>query len=447
MSIKDQHRDPFLKAKMEAYSVDPPESVWKEVSASLPGGGKGRRMLILGLVAAASVALAVSLGIVLYQGPDLNEEVLTSESEQTIYKESRPEAEVPEAEVPEITSLEERVVAVMNEVQGETIDKPGVETGKPGKELALQSIPVAELSEDIHAGDSLAQEGEEPADTVIDQQDDGQFSDTLLLSDPLADLKPLEDMGVEEKKKATWTLGAAVTPLFSYRDVQDPPADPGAESGYLAYSGGIHVRYKPSSRFALETGLYYNKTGINIGTSGIQLINTPMDMVYGQGPEGIEVQSTSNSIGNIVTHSGDVYVNGSKESVPGLDAIASADPRYAESGITQHLEYLELPMNLRYTMVDRKLELQLIGGVSTNFLVNNYVSAEGQSSEIGYLTNIRTVNYAGNAGLGMIYHFADRISLSMEPRFRYFLNSVNDSTLPVTRPWSMGLYTGINIRF
>ena len=121
----------------------------------------------------------------------------------------------------------------------------------------------------------------------------------------------------------------------------------------------------------------------------------------------------------------------------------------ATAGIEQHLDYLELPFNLRYTVIDRSFEVQLVGGVSTNFLINNYVTMEtaaGQE-EVGYLTNIRTVNYSGNAGLGMVYHVGRHLNLMLEPRFRYFLNSINDSSLPATRPYSFGLYTSLNFTF
>jgi predicted SPOUT superfamily RNA methylase MTH1 len=121
----------------------------------------------------------------------------------------------------------------------------------------------------------------------------------------------------------------------------------------------------------------------------------------------------------------------------------------AEHGIEQHLEYLEVPFNLRYTVVDRTFELQVVGGLSTNFLVHNTVTMETASgdTDIGYLTNIRSVNYSGNAGIGMIYHIHRRFSLLLEPRFRYFLNSVNDPSLPATRPYALGIYTGINYTF
>jgi hypothetical protein len=131
------------------------------------------------------------------------------------------------------------------------------------------------------------------------------------------------------------------------------------------------------------------------------------------------------------------------------DNVVPATVEASETGIQQHLDYLEVPFNLRYSVIDRTIELQLVGGFSTNFLVGNYVTTDGASGpeEIGYLSNINKFNYSGNAGFGMIYHFGGKLSLMVEPRFRYFLNSVNDSSLPATRPYSIGLYTGLNFTF
>lgn len=162
--------------------------------------------------------------------------------------------------------------------------------------------------------------------------------------------------------------------------------------------------------------------------------------------------AVTNTVGNIVSNSGEIYINNYLLNVTNennnLDAGITQGVN-AEQGIQQHLDYLELPFNLRYTVLDRDFKIQLLGGMSTNFLVNNYVTMEieGQSQEIGYLSNVRNVNYSGNAGLGFVYQFLDQLSLSVEPRFRYYLNSVNDASLPSTRPYTFGIYTGINYFF
>ena len=115
----------------------------------------------------------------------------------------------------------------------------------------------------------------------------------------------------------------------------------------------------------------------------------------------------------------------------------------------QSLEYLEIPFNLKYKVINRDFKVLLIGGFSTNLLVGNNVSANTANGKLDYgsVQDIRTVNYSGNAGLGFVYSFSGNLSLSLEPRFRYYLNSVNTANLPATRPYVLGIYTGVNYSF
>ncbi|MEA3462187.1 MAG: outer membrane beta-barrel protein, partial [Bacteroidota bacterium] len=278
-----------------------------------------------------------------------------------------------------------------------------------------------------------------------------------LLPDSAGDLPtdPFQFMEEEKKRDPRWMVGAAVSPLYSYRDAEAVAMSSNSgESGLLSYSTGVHVSYRRNSRLAFETGIYYNKTGIAIGAPGIKIFSQRQDnMVFGMGTEQAEITTMNNSVGNIVAYSGDIYMNGylvNAESGPeAYNNVVADDAEAPETGIEQHLDYLELPFNLRYSVIDRTIELQLVGGMSTNFLISNYVTMEGPSGqeEIGYLSNVNTVNLSGNAGLGMIYHVGRKFSFLLEPRFRYFLNSVNDSSLPSTRPYSLGIYTGLSYTF
>ena len=90
--------------------------------------------------------------------------------------------------------------------------------------------------------------------------------------------------------------------------------------------------------------------------------------------------AVTNTVGNIVSNSGEIYVNNYKLNATNdnLELLMQCHKSgcNAEQGIQQHLDYLELPFNLRYSVMDRTFELQLVGGMSTNFLVNNYVTME-----------------------------------------------------------------------
>jgi hypothetical protein len=482
----------FLKEKLGDYRVDPPESVWMNISSRL-GRGNRRTIIILSLSAAAAVALAVTLGINYFSpgmpghrtssevpaegtmvpdhpdvssdgqgtndreiseaaeaqtGTDETVETGTGETAETGRESGiREDAESGNGRRPRANRLEEKVVAAMNE-QGSRLSQEPQEIGEPadarGREnpqtgLAQAAVPgnlprdsISQLVEPDHADDTVLDMGNEPAMETV----------------PLPEEKRAKD--------ARWTLGAVLSPLYSFRDAESGAFDNGTdfESGIMAYAGGIQVSYRTAGRLSIESGLLYNKMGISIGAPGIKVFNSSSDYALsGNTIERSSWTAVTNSVGNIVTRSGEIYVNNYK-----INAVSAPEPfdenvpveaYTADEGIQQHLDYLELPFNLRYTLVDRTIELQLIGGLSTNFLLNNYVTMDSPSGteEIGYLTNIRSVNYSGNAGLGMVYHIHRKFSLRLEPRFRYFLHSVNDATLPSTRPYSVGVYTGLNYTF
>jgi hypothetical protein len=448
----------FLKDKLGDYRADPPEKVWEEISGQL-GKGRNRRGIYVLLLAAASLALALTLGIHFF-GPDLSRRPISREElpadsspQQADSGEDRtiaPPANGPE-ELPQpgpvMAMKQERGNEPLPEDAPVVIPGPGPETGgEAPRDVEVETLPetrpLAIADTGLEAeGDAAPQEGE--AETI--RLDSAAESGT----EQFPFVEP------DNGKASRWTVGAAVSPLYSYRDAASVSMPAGtAESGILSYSTGVHVSYRRNSRLAIETGVYYNKTGLSIGAPGIRVFSKRLDyMNYGTGSQEALITTISNTVGNIVAYSGDIYMNGYKinaENGPAAyDNMVPSMVESSESGIQQHLDYLEVPFNLRYSVIDRTIELQLVGGISTNFLVGNYVTADGASGpeDIGYLSNINKFNYSGNAGLGMIYHMGGKLSLMVEPRFRYFLNSVNDSSLPATRPYSIGLYTGLNFTF
>jgi len=434
----------FLKEKLGSYQADPPEKVWNAISGQISNGRKRRRMYILLLATAASIALAITLGIHFF-GPDLPREQARMEEpqvEKDLAVKEIAELQEEGKQVEVVEPGEAQLALATQQADRTEIDTDPIST--------FESIVEPELAIDPETESESEAESEPESEPAID-------SLALLLPDTALDLNtdPIPVIEQDQKRDPRWTVGAAVSPLYSYRDAEAValPSNP-AESGMLSYSTGVHVSYRRNSRLAIETGIYYNKTGISIGAPGIKLFSQRRDaLIFGTGSEMADINTVSNSVGNIVAYSGDIYMNGYKINAEN-GANASAD--YAlneipasESGIEQHLDYLELPFNLRYSVIDRTIELQLVGGMSTNFLVGNSVTMEGASGreEIGYLSNVNTVNYSGNAGLGMIYHVGKKMNLIFEPRFRYFLNSVNDASLPSTRPYSLAFYTGLSYTF
>ena len=463
-----------LRDKLSEFRVDPPNELWGNISRGIEGNGRRRTMIIL-LATAASIALAVSLGIafvdldknkispVVAEAPAVHDDQFAdspavskgeaSRREQIVQRDAgAAEAKRNQEEVPREMirqgRLEQRVVDALSEIEQ---DEVIVAENLYEEEVAVQ------VDREVLSGDEREVTAENRDTSEEQEQVPGISPDPVPVDVPL-----LQDDFLEEETRSgekRWIISGVVSPLYSFRDAGGSMASNSAvnnvESAMIAYAGGVNVGFQPGARFTIESGILYNKMGINIGEiSGASGQWRAFDF----GSVSNEVMSANvmpvaNSIGNIVSNSGDIFINSYKESgVYALDVIDSqTDFKQVVTmdGVKQNLEYLEIPLNLRYSVIDRSIELQLIGGVSTNFLVNNSVTAQTAdgTEEIGYVSNLNSVNYSGNAGIGMIYHFHSNFSISIEPRFRYYMNSINDNTLPATRPYTMGFYTGINYRF
>jgi len=99
--------------------------------------------------------------------------------------------------------------------------------------------------------------------------------------------------------------------------------------------------------------------------------------------------------------------------------------------------------------VDRRVGLNLLGGLSTNFLIgsNVYFQENGKREYIGTTADLKTVNYSGVMGVGLQYSISRNFHINMEPTFRYYLNSINKTSGISSHPYSLGFFTGISYSF
>lgn len=349
----------------------------------------------------------------------------------------------------------------------------GETTGKkqPSRLEEKVRIAVQEVFDDLSGAERVVLSETEIDVALVDsaevREDEEQKNETETLSTVQKDsllMLPDTEMIIDpdpagNERSGKWQLGASLTPLYNYRDVtsQDDYSKAlanSSESARLTFAGGVQVSYRPSDRVSVESGLYYTRMGVNIGDYSNFRNGWFSDRLEAS-PGSVEnVVSISNSMGKIVSANNDLFVS----NYSGSEAMADYHMLYPEQmmvdnsvveSFSQSLEYMEIPVNIKYKIIDRSVQVQLIGGVSTNVMINNSVSAhtgEG-TTEVGEMQDLRSMNYSGNAGIGFVYDIFESFSLSVEPKFRYYLHSVNTDMLPSTRPYTFGLYTGVNYTF
>ena len=68
-------------------------------------------------------------------------------------------------------------------------------------------------------------------------------------------------------------------------------------------------------------------------------------------------------------------------------------------------------------------------------------------SSTGKTTDINIVNYSGSLSLGLGYPISSKISISLEPFFKYYLKPINSNPQTAVYPYSMGVMSGIKYIF
>ena len=112
--------------------------------------------------------------------------------------------------------------------------------------------------------------------------------------------------------------------------------------------------------------------------------------------------------------------------------------------IYQDASYFEIPIEIKYKFLDKKIGLNAIFGIKQLFLDKNEVYAvtsNGYKTKIGQTSNLLKQTFGANLGLGLDYKISKRIKFNLETMFQYNIKNTNNSE--GSKPFSVGVLTGL----
>lgn len=235
-----------------------------------------------------------------------------------------------------------------------------------------------------------------------------------------------------------WKIGGQFSPLYSFRsteqssDVKLPGTEyyNTIENPMMTYSGGISVEFSSQSRWSIQSGILYSQVG-QVSSEFIAV--TDMNSPY----------TVSTSVGEIQPN-----IALKPDLPPGISAPPGG-PIFSEEDLIQQFEYIEIPFIARYKVIDRKIDFNVMGGLSTNFLVANdvYLNSVDKSNRVGKTDGVNAINYSSTIGLGAEYEINKNMSVQLEPAFRYSLTPINSDQNVKVYPYSFAIFTGIFYSF
>jgi hypothetical protein len=100
--------------------------------------------------------------------------------------------------------------------------------------------------------------------------------------------------------------------------------------------------------------------------------------------------------------------------------------------VNNNLQFLSVPLQAGYVLLNRDFAIQLNGGVSTDLFIQNTITPEDGSLDKvstgrGDDSPYRPLNFSGLVGTEFSYRFADRYRLSLTPGLRYPFSSIYKS--------------------
>jgi hypothetical protein len=116
--------------------------------------------------------------------------------------------------------------------------------------------------------------------------------------------------------------------------------------------------------------------------------------------------------------------------------------------LLQDISYTEVPLEAKYRVLDRKIGINAIGGISILFLNKNKVSAvtaNGKQFEVGKTKGVMDSSFGINFGFGFDYKINRLMKLNVEPMIKYNLKGY-DSTSNSSF-FSANILTGLQLAF
>ncbi len=496
---KSEQLDNYFKKSLHDIEQETSAGTWEDIAYDLDRQDKQRNLVFIYRIAAAiAFFIIIGSGYLYFSKQSKNDLIAVKNDINT--ENTQTKKEIYNTEDTEIDNITKSDILANN--NGNTSSgTPIIEN--QNNEVIADIVPIIAVKIDDHSerGDQIAYLS--PIISPINNNYDKKIKYTdEYIDNMLNDYSFITDNEEIDKTDLEWTLGGQFSPVFASRDIREKSGQSYAfnDENLLAYSGGLNINVQPAKRLVIQSGLYYSTLGQRLNDIGLYeiptegrnsgsdyrnyaLINTTSGELY---PDPNNNFYIDYSPGNDGWDTGEEITDGpynrptaiedmpepsdgdSKEYTSEFNnRIVNSNEIYPDNIATdiynstpnilnpskqlkQTFEFIEIPILVKYKLIEQKIDFQIIGGFSTNLLIDNtlsYNTIDGNKNYISEQKNFSKLNYNSIIGIGLEYPLLSNLILNLEPAFKYQLNPLNESTTYYSHPYSLAVYSGISYKF
>jgi hypothetical protein len=470
--------DHLFRSKLEGHKVIPPPEIWDGIAADMDTRKRKKRAIwIIAFSSAAALLLAFIAGWhfsekITETGTRYAEEIKTidntgdfSKPEKAVTKEAGFEKEHQTNEVsikkePANYAHTKKDASPLFAQKSKATAKKSLQKGPDETET------IKEILAFLKPTGLFKLKKKEPSRELIAINTAGfSEADRKIIE---ANLKNMPEKTDDEKSKAQWLFGIQASPAYRFEqggsgtdkaDIIYSVNQSGATPQYITnVTGGVKLEYRTGKRLAIHSGVNYGEIAQSNGNLGVSFTghnwlndNIGTEAMYSPGEsEKNSIPGTNNTV--VATNIGLANIEmpqGTELALANRQNTTYANEVTRNTEFEQQAGYIEVPLILSYSIINKGIGLYVLGGINTNILTSNNVELVSNNEVIGTgkIEGLNPLTFSSSLGLGFNYTLGNRFNLSVEPTMKIMLNSLSSEAIYETRPYTVGIYTGLSYRF
>ncbi|TVZ26258.1 hypothetical protein JM83_1212 [Gillisia sp. Hel_I_86] len=437
-----KHIDRVFQEKFKDFEAAPRDVVWDNISSRLKENKRKRRILPLWYKmagVAALLALFINYASDLFKNTSTNAQSVLSLVDDDSLNFSLASQQYTQNMIRSSIILKAIMQDTKNMEGDETLKNSIIPTSNTGGNQRNTKVISMVTSDKYTFSDynnavvnEIPKENKERKTSLKNKKD-------LPIPSLVSEEKAIAENTISSKKLRVSTMAAPIYyDNFGTGSSIDSQFANNESSGEVSISYGINLAYQISEKIKLRSGI--SKVDLSYNTKNIAFTvavnpTTLSGINYAEG-----------NIPNFRIENRTVRQFSNLSASAEFDRASLASP--TAGYLNQKLGFIEVPLEIEYVIIDKKIGLNIIGGGSTLFLNDNMISLKATdfSTNLGEANNLNNVSFTTNLGVGFDYNISPQFQLNFEPIFKYQLNTFSNTTGNVN-PYYFGVYSGFSFKF